>query len=136
MRLPSGRLLYYASPGTRMKDIPIVRDGKIVDHRTKEVVTYYGIDSTTNQWSRQDTYGGKLTENAVQALCRDILAEGMLRIPDPYEIVMHVHDEVLAEVPEGEGSVEELCEILTEVPPWAGGLPIAAEGWRGKRYRK
>lgn len=133
MRLPSGRFLYYCNPGTRMREHPTT--GQI-----KEGITFWGMNSLTNQWQRTDTYGGKLAENATQALCRDILAEGILCIEEkpksPYRIIFHVHDEIVVEVPEGEGSVEEVERLMTQVPAWAAGLPISAEGWRGKRYHK
>lgn len=129
MRLPSGRRIYYRNPGTKVKTIP---NSKM----RKEVITYWGINSVTQQWCLLDTYGGKLTENAVQGFCRDLLAEAMLRVDLVYPVVMHVHDELVAEMPKGMGSVEDLCAKMAIVPKWATGLPIAATGWCGKRYRK
>ena len=133
MKLPSGRCLYYCNPHMRMREHPTT--GNI-----KEGISFWGMNMMTNQWCLQDTYGGKLTENAVQALCRDILADSMLRIeenPDsPYRLIMHVHDELVVEVPEGLGSIAEMEEIMSVSPLWAPDLPVTAEGWRGKRYRK
>jgi DNA polymerase len=86
---------------------------------------------------RKTTYGGALTENLIQAIARDIMAEAMLRAEARgYPIVLDVHDELVAEVPLGQGSVKEFEEILCEPPSWADGCPIAAEGWEGQRYRK
>lgn len=89
-------------------------------------------------WIRMDTYGGKLTENVVQATARDILVHAIVRLWEAgYATVMHVYDEIVAEVPQGTGSVEELERIMGELPAWAAGWPVAAHGgWRGYRYRK
>lgn len=100
-------------------------------------VTYCYVDSISNKWLRGSTYGGSLAENVTQATARDILTEAMLRVEERgYPISMHVHDEIVSEVPENFGSVKEFEKIMSVVPEWATGLPIAVKGWEGKRYRK
>lgn len=124
MRLPSGRTLSYAYPR-------VERDGNRVR------IKYFGVDSYTKQWKELDTYGGKLAENATQAGARDGLRDAILRLRKKgYRVVLHVHDEIVCEMPIGQGSLEEMCAIMREQPKWAPGLPIAVEGWAGKRYRK
>jgi len=122
--LPSGRKLSYIKP--RMAVNKFGRDG----------LTYEGI-SENKKWSRIETYGPKLVENIVQGTARDLLAEAMLRVEEKgYPIVMHCHDEIIAEVPEGEGSVDEMCEIMAIQPKWAEGLPLRADGYECKFYQK
>lgn len=89
-------------------------------------------------WHRVSTYGGKLVENVVQAVARDILAHAIVNLERAgYPIVLHVHDEIVAEVPESFGSLEEFEKIMSTMPAWAISWPIKATGgWRGKRYRK
>ena len=129
VRLPSRRCLYYRNPRMEEKDVPW--GGR------KLCVAYDGVDSYTRSWKVQYLYGGKIAENVTQAVARDILCRGMLLAEaGGYPIVMHVHDEAVAEVPEGFGSVEGFESLLCSAPPWAAGLPLKAEGWRGKRYRK
>ena len=122
--LPSGRKLSYVKP--RMAVNRFGRDG----------LTYEGI-SENKKWSRIETYGPKLVENIVQGTARDLLAEAMLRVEKKgYPIVMHCHDEIIAEVPEGSGSVDEMCEIMAVQPKWAEGLPLRADGYSCSFYQK
>jgi len=105
-------------------------------------LTYMGWNSDYKKgpqgWMRMDTYGGKLCENVVQAIARDILTFAMKNIERAgYAIALHVHDEIVSEVVEGTGSIEEFERIMATMPTWASNWPIrAAGGWRGKRYRK
>ena len=122
--LPSGRKLSYVKP--RMAVNRFGRDG----------LTYEGI-SENKKWSRIETYGPKLVENIVQGTARDLLAEAMLRVEKKgYPIVMHCHDEIIAEVPEGIGSVDEMCEVMAVQPEWAEGLPLRADGFECRFYKK
>ncbi|NIV93775.1 hypothetical protein GWN42_13500 [candidate division KSB1 bacterium] len=123
--LPSGRKLAYYDP-------------KIADHPKfdKAQLSYMGVSSQTYKWERQFTYGGKLTENIVQASCFDVMAGAMLELDKSYPIVLTVHDEIVSEVKKGKGSLSEFCDIMAIVPDWARGLPLSVEGWEGKRFRK
>jgi DNA polymerase I - 3''-5'' exonuclease and polymerase domains len=88
-------------------------------------------------WVRMETYGGRLFENVVQATARDIMAHAVVNLERAgYPVVLRVHDEVAAEVPDGFGSLEEFEAILTDLPAWAKGWPIRAAGWAGVRYHK
>ena len=85
----------------------------------------------------QGAYGGTWTENVVSGISRDILVEAMFRLEAAgYPIVLHIHDECVAEVPNGFGSEEEFVDLMTRKPAWAPDLPIAAGAWRGARYCK
>jgi DNA polymerase len=135
-RLPSGRVLCYPYPRIELVEVPWEdEDG---NKAKKDCVCYMGEDSKTHKWSRQKTYGGKLTENITQAICRDLLRDAMFRAErEGFPIVMHVHDELVVELPEAQADrLDELCEVVSEVPAWAKGLPVVAEGWVGRRYRK
>lgn len=125
LRLPSGRPLHYCDP-------------ELTLNRFHEpALSYMSINPRTQKWEREETYGGKLTENMVQAISRDIMALGMLRAENAgYPIVMTVHDEVVAEVSKEFGSVDEFVHLFCQKEKWYKDCPVSAEGWRGERYRK
>lgn len=128
-KLPSGRCLAYCEPELRPIMTPWGQE--------KLALHFMGVDSKTGQWVRQHTYGGKLVENITQATARDLLANGIVNCEKAgYSIVLHVHDELVAEVPETFGSLEEFEELMAKPPEWAEGCPVSTEGWRGKRYKK
>lgn len=124
-RLPSGRLLYYAQPTIGINGFG------------RDAVEYSGVNGYTREWERAHLYGGMLAENVTQAVARDVLALSFPRVERAgYRIVMHVHDEILTETKRGAGSVDELAALMTSGETWSDGLPLAADGWRGDRYRK
>lgn len=124
IRLPSGRDLYYPKP--RLTNTQ--RFG-----RPAVVLGYKG--SYFGKWVTKDTYGGRLVENIVQAVARDIMAQGMLNVEDEgYPVILTVHDEVIAE--EEYGDINPYIELLCRLEPWAEGCPIAAEGFLASWYRK
>ena len=107
--------------------------------KTKNQLTFMGVNSQSKKFLRQSTYGGKLTENVVQGISRDVMAAALLRLDRTgiYSPILTVHDEVIAEVKPGEGSIEDFEHQLTILPDWASGFPVEADGgWRGHRYRK
>lgn len=116
LELPSGRRLAYYTP--------------------TDSLTYSG-QTMAGKWETLETYGGKLAENVTQATSRDLLAAAMLRMEERgLHIVGHVHDEVILEEPIGSVTVEEVCALMSEAPPWAEGLPLAAAGYKGTYYYK
>lgn len=153
-RLPGGRELSYHSPrltpvwvkwedgmewdpeeGRPVQvrcEYPWAVDGGKLSYK----ISYMSEDK--GRWVKCSLYGGLATENIIQATARDLLADALLRLEAAgYPVIMHVHDEVICEVPQGFGSVEELEAIMEQNPAWAEGWPIKADGgWRGLRYRK
>lgn len=124
--LPSGRSLAYIRPRI-----------KIDERFGKDKLTYEGIEPNTRKWGRVDTYGGKLTENIIQAIARDCLAESMLSLDDRgYKIAFHVHDEVVLDVPNNFGLLEEVEDIMGMDISWAPGLPLRAEAFESNYYKK
>lgn len=130
IRLPSGRCLCYLHP----------------EVNDKGDVSYMGVSQYTRQWTRIRSYGGKFVENVDQAASRDVLAHGMVQADgvlsvlsdDPGDgIILTVHDEILAQVPDDDGfGHADLAALMSRVPPWAQGLPLAAKGFDTYRYRK
>jgi DNA polymerase len=95
------------------------------------------MEQTSKQWTRIDTYGPKLVENIVQAVARDCLAEAMFKVTKAgYDIVMHVHDEIIMDVPKEFGRIEEVNSIFGEPISWAPGLPLKADGYECSYYKK
>lgn len=128
--LPSGRSLYYAHPG--------IGAGKF-----GEAVTYWGVSQSKRRWELLDTWGGKLTENIVQATARDILAEAVERLEAAgYPVVFHIHDEVVVEAEdlgdaESNGAqLRDIARIMGAPVSWAPGLPLKAEGWTDHYFKK
>lgn len=126
-RLPSGRVMSYPYPEVKQTRTPWDSERPLLHYKTEY----------QHQWTTQTAYGGFLVENITQAVARDILADTMTRLSDSaYHIVLHAHDEVVCEVPEGATHFDAFLKLVAKVPQWATGLPIHVEGWRGKRYRK
>ena len=129
LALPSGRSLTYHNPRIIQRETPwgAMRDTAQVDT----------LNSVTRQWVSQIIWGGLLTENVVQATARDLMATAMMALEvKGYNVILSVHDEIISEVPDDFGSLDEMIDIMTRVPAWAKGCPINAEGKEGKRYRK
>jgi DNA polymerase len=122
MRLPSGRYLCYPRP-------------EVSDSGS---LSYEGMNQFTRKWERLDTYGGKLVENAVQAIARDVFMSGMLRAEEAgYSVCIRVHDELVCETPDEPAySSEGLAALMSTNPGWSVGLPLAAAGFEAYRYRK
>jgi DNA polymerase len=131
IRLPSGRLLSYLDPYTKTEEDKY--------GRTREVICYKGVNDK-GLFVEEHTYGGKLTENVVQAISRDLLANSLLNLDATgFDVVMHVHDEVIAELDEAQATEENFkrfTQTMEKIPAWAEGIPINVAGWIGKRYRK
>lgn len=124
IELPSKRKLAYRNP----------RLG--INKFGKTSLTYKGM-SQNKKYERIETYGPKLVENIVQGISRDILANAMVNLRDKgFDIVMHVHDEVVVEVEKGKTTVEDVCEIMTSLPDYVDGLPLKAEGYTCEFYKK
>lgn len=128
-QLPSGGVIFYPYPE--------IKETKTPWDTMKMLPSYMSEDGQSKKWQRFSTYGGSIVENITQATARDLLADAMLRLEEKnYRVVAHIHDEIVCNMNIGKGSLEEMEKIMSVVPPWAFGLPLAASGWVGKRYRK
>lgn len=124
VRLPSGRKLYYPKPFLQVNDLG------------RDALHFYGTNQTTGKWGIVSTYGGKLTENIVQAVARDCLAVTLDRINRlGYQVVFHVHDEVIIDAP-ADLSVDTICDLMAEPIPWAPGLILKGAGFESQYYMK
>jgi DNA polymerase len=127
IELPSGRRIAYPKP-------------RLIDHdkfEGKKKIVFEGMNSKTNKWGWVDTYGGKLVENIVQATARDCLAHSMLKLERAgYNIVMHVHDEVVIEIEEEKDELKTVTDLMGQEIPWAKGLPLRADGYECSYYQK
>lgn len=132
IQLPSGRKLFYANPALKSKAIG--RSATL-----SRTLCYGGLIQKTGQWGEIDTYGGKLTENIVQAIARDLLGNSMLNMrKEGFEIVMHVHDEAVAEIPleNAEEHYKRMVRAMEKVPEWAHDFPLKADGYITPFYLK
>ena len=124
MRLPSDRNLCYQSP-------------HFTENRFGSDAIGYYAPNAAGQMVVQETFGGKLAENATQAIARDILAHALLTLEkNGYPVVFHVHDEAVVEMPNGQGSLEEACRLMAIAPNWAEDLPLRADGYECAYYQK
>ena len=122
--LPSGRKLAYIKP-------------RLQPNRFGRMAMTFESLNAANKWSRGETYSGKLVENCTQSTARDLLAEAMWRMEQAgLDIVGHVHDEVILEVPKGTITVEDVCSMMNQNPVWANGLVLSSAGYRGDYYFK
>lgn len=123
--LPSTRKLFYANP--------VIHDNDF----GKPAIHYMGISQQSKKWGLQSTYGGKLTENVVQAIARDCLAITLQRIADAgYQTVMHIHDEAVIDCPKEKADLEAVCNLMSQPISWAPGLILGAAGFVGDYYMK
>jgi DNA polymerase len=129
IKLPSGRSLHYIRPRYEIVDFK---------GNEKETLTYEGVDAKTKQWTRLRTHGGKLLENLSQAISRDILLHGItLAAKQGFEIVGHVHDEIISEVAyDAPQTLDQLLACMATTPDWAPGLPLGADGFESEVYKK
>lgn len=151
VRLPNGRCLHYIRP--RIDKVKRVFEKKVIDHyddngkpvhkivkETKivDALSYEGTNQTTKKWERQYTHPGKITENLVQAVARDVLCEGLKNAKAKgFDIVLHVHDEIICEVPlDSHLTLDDLIECMSRDISWAPGLPLAAAGEVSPFYKK
>lgn len=124
IRLPAGRKLFYPKP--------FLKENKF----DRPAVHYYTVGQNTKKWEVDSTYGGKLTENIVQAIARDCLAETLRRIEARgLQVVFHVHDEVIIDAPM-DVTVEDICNLMAEPIPWAPGLILKGAGFENSYYMK
>jgi DNA polymerase len=129
--LPNGRRIWYYDPVVESVTMPW--------GTKKDQLTYMGRDNKIGgAWGRIRTYGGMLTENVVQAISRDLMVEGMIRVEQAgYPIILTIHDEIVAELDNGVGTRHEFERLMAgPTPTWAAGCPVEVEGWEGPRYRK
>lgn len=127
VKLPGGRKLCYW--GTRLRQD---------DMTGRESIVYMGVNQTTKQWQETETYGGKLVENIVQATARDCLAVAMTRVAAlGYKIVMHVHDEMIVDVPiSDKDALTVINKCMADPIDWAPGLPLKGDGYETPFYMK
>lgn len=126
--LPSGRKLFYNAPQIG------------VNQWGNPSISYMGMDQTTKKWKRIETYGGKLVENCVQAIARDCLAQAIEHLEAAgLPVIFHIHDEVVIDIrpfADNEAMLAKTVEIMSRPVPWAPGLPLNADGWVGKFFKK
>lgn len=127
LELPNKRSIYYCEP-----HMTVNRFGN-------ESIGFYGKNQVTGKWEKQETYSGKIAENCTQSVARDLLAESIERLEaNGFEILFHIHDEVVIDYggDDADEALEKVYALMSEVPKWAKGLPMAADGWVGAYFKK
>lgn len=127
LELPNKRSIYYCEP-----HMTVNRFGN-------ESIGFYGKNQVTGKWEKQETYSGRIAENITQSVARDLLAESIERLEaNGFEILFHIHDEVVIDYGGGDAdeALEKVYALMSEVPKWAKGLPMAADGWVGAYFKK
>lgn len=128
VQLPSGRKLFYFKPGVESREEQVTFTRRLY---------FYGQNQITKHWERIYTRGSKIFENIVQAISRDILCNAMINLTNSgYDIVMHVHDEIIVDVPKGTLSVQQMNDLMTNLPEWGKDIPLTAAGFTADFYRK
>lgn len=139
VRLPSGRMINYWRPHTKIveKTFETVDEEGRVRSETREMEELRFFRPDGGRMVIDSAYGGKLTENVTQAVARDVLADALIRVEHlpPYRCVLHVHDSLVAEVPKGEGDLDEFRGLLETRPHWGRSLPLKADVYRSKRFK-
>lgn len=135
-KVPQSRVRYHAEKLAEKQGKRLI--GEAPESFLSPHLSFMGRDIYTKKWKRVGTHGGSLVENFDQASSRDLLAEAMYRIDsrDEFDLLLSIHDEVIAEGAKGACTLEEYEALMAQVPDWAPGMPIAAEGWIGERLRK
>jgi DNA polymerase len=142
VKLPNGRCLNYIAPRIEKKKREFTKtlpDGSTVKEvKEMDTLTYMNQNQLTKKWERTATHPGKITENLVQTVARDVLWEGLERATAKgFEVALHVHDEIVCEVPlDSKLTIEDLCSAMADPIDWADGLPLAAEGIISPIYKK
>ena len=128
------RDLLFKLPSKRILSFP---RALLADGQYGEKLVYEGINNHTHRWGQIDSYGGSLVQSITQAVARDLLALSVWNVEQAgYPVVLTVHDEIVADVPKGFGSLDEFNELMCKLPSWAKGLPVDVEGYESERYRK
>lgn len=128
VKLPSGRRLAYREPQIAWRES---------EYGPRKTLEFWAVNSKTKKWALERTWGGTLAENITQAVARDLMMPSMVRLEKKgYRALLMVHDEGICEKPIGTSNVDSFVDLLCQIPPWGVGLPLAAQGWIGPRYRK
>lgn len=150
MRLPSGRCLYYINPTLEVKQKIVEKETPVYNEKgehthnkiekkliNSETICFWGVDQTTRTWCKQYTHAAKLVENLVQGFARDCLFNGLQNLhKENIPVVASIHDEVVAEVPKGKYSIDEINSVFCKPADWMAGIPLKADGFLTDYYQK
>jgi hypothetical protein len=150
MRLPSGRCLYYINPTLEVKQKIVEKETPVYNEKgehthnkiekkliNSETICFWGVDQTTRTWCKQYTHAAKLVENLVQGFARDCLFNGLQNLhKENIPVVASIHDEVVAEVPKGKYSIDEINSVFCKPADWMIGIPLKADGFLTDYYQK